>query len=303
MILLGISFIAGILTVLAPCTIALLPVIVGGSLGEKQSLKRALVVTSSLGVSVILFTFILKVSTAFINVPQAFWQIFSGVIILLIGISMIFPSLYENLPFMNKFSRDSNKVLAVGYQKKNLWGDIITGAALGPVFSSCSPTYFLILATVLPHSFATGFIYLLAYAVGLSGGLLVVTFAGQKLLQKLGIASDPRGIIKRTIGVLFLIIGIAICFGYDKTLEAGITNAGYFDFTQIEQKLLAAHGPKTGLLPAAQTQSAVNNSVNPATPSDSANTSSNNSGTQSTAPTALSTAERIFEISESTGDY
>ena len=45
MILFLISFIAGVLTVLAPCTISLLPVIVGGNIAEGHSKKRALVVT------------------------------------------------------------------------------------------------------------------------------------------------------------------------------------------------------------------------------------------------------------------
>ena len=181
MILFLIALLAGVLTVLAPCTISLLPVIVGGSIGnEKQSFKKAIVVTVSLGISVIIFTLVLKVSTVFINIPQELWQMFSGIIIFIIGITMIFPSLYENLPWINKLNQGSNKIIAVGYNKKNFWGDVVTGAALGPVFSSCSPTYFLILATVLPRSFGVGVVYLFAYAIGLSGMLLVVCFVGQK---------------------------------------------------------------------------------------------------------------------------
>ena len=239
MILFLLSLLAGILTVLAPCTISLLPVIVGGSVAEGgQSIKRPLVVTASLGISVVLFTLILKVSTAFVHIPQEFWQLFSGIIIFGLGLTMIFPSLYDKLPWVNKINQESNKLLATGYNKKNMTGDIIMGAALGPVFSSCSPTYFLILATVLPLSFAAGIVDLLAYAVGLSGGLLVVAFAGQKLMQKLGVASDPKGWIKRSIGILFLIVGLAICFGLDKKVETAITNAGYFDVTTIEQKFI-----------------------------------------------------------------
>ena len=239
MILFILSLLAGILTVLAPCTISLLPVIVGGSVGENQSIKRAIIVTTSLGLSVVIFTLILKVSTVFINIPQEFWQYLSGMIIFLLGISMIFPSLYENMPWVNKLNQGSNKLLATGYNKKNFIGDVIIGAALGPVFSSCSPTYFLILATVLPRSFGVGLIYLFAYAIGLSVTLLIVCFAGQKLMQSLGVASDPKGWIKRSVGIIFLLIGVAIFFGYDKKLETSITNAGYFDVTQIEQKLIS----------------------------------------------------------------
>jgi len=55
----------------------------------------------------------------------------------------------------------------------------------------------------------------------------------------LGIASNPRGWFKRTIGALFLLIGIIIAAGYSTSLESTIlSHAGIFDVTQIEQHLL-----------------------------------------------------------------
>jgi cytochrome c biogenesis protein CcdA/thiol-disulfide isomerase/thioredoxin len=238
MILFFISFLAGVLTVLAPCTISLLPVIVGGNIAEGHSKKRALIVTASLGVSVILFTLILKVSTLFINIPQSFWQIFSGVIIVVIGLIMIFPSIWENIPILNKLNLGSNRLLATGYQKKNIIGDIIMGAALGPVFSTCSPTYFLILATVLPKSLGVGIIDLLAYVIGLCGFLLIISILSQKAIEKLGFMSDSRGWLKRIIGAIFIILGLAIIFGFDQKLEVSVSNH-IFDVTKIEQGLLS----------------------------------------------------------------
>jgi len=272
MILLLISLLAGVLTVLAPCTISLLPVIVGGSLSGERSLRRALVVTISLGISVIVFTFALKASTALINIPQSFWQTLSGVIIIALGVATIFPSLYESIPLLNAMNRKSNRLLAVGYQKQNSLGDIIVGAALGPVFSSCSPTYFLILATVLPRSFALGFVYLLAYAIGLCGGLLVVTIAGQKLLNLFGVASDPTGWFKRAIGVLFVIVGIAILVGYDKKLELSLAG-NIFDVTKIEQALLSAQ-PSSANPPAVVSDTATSSDSTATTTITSTSTSS-----------------------------
>ena len=237
MILFLLSLLAGGLTVLAPCTIALLPVIVGGSINGEHSLKRALVVTGSLGVSVIVFTLLLKVSTSLIAIPQSFWQLLSGGIILTLGLTMLFPSLWERVSFVGLLNRSSNRLLATGYKKQSFWGDILIGTALGPVFSSCSPTYFLILATVLPRSLTEGLVYLLAYTVALCGGLLLVTLAGQKILQKLGVASDPKGWIKRSIGILFILLGITIVFGYEKKLELLVAN-NIFDVTKIEQHFL-----------------------------------------------------------------
>ncbi|OGG54009.1 hypothetical protein A2851_01760 [Candidatus Kaiserbacteria bacterium RIFCSPHIGHO2_01_FULL_53_29] len=238
MILLLISFVAGILTVLAPCVLPLLPVIVGGSLAT-GSRRRAYAICLALGVSIILFTLLLKVGTAFINVPQSFWQWFSGGILILFGVVMIFPRLWDSLPFVNKLNMSSNKLLATGYRQNSIWGDMLMGAALGPVFASCSPTYFVILATVLPASFLMGFVDLLAYAIGLSGFLLIIAIAGQKLVDRLGVTIEPGGWFRRSIGILFLVVGILVATGTMVRLEAWLLERG-FDATKYEHVLLGA---------------------------------------------------------------
>ena len=100
-----ISFIAGVLTVLAPCILPLLPVIVGGSMAEQASAKRVFVIVGSLGVSVFVFTLLLKVSTAFITIPELFWQLLSGCLLLFFGIVTLWPALWEMLPGVNALYR------------------------------------------------------------------------------------------------------------------------------------------------------------------------------------------------------
>jgi|CXWL01.1.fsa_nt_gi cytochrome c biogenesis protein CcdA/thiol-disulfide isomerase/thioredoxin len=238
MILFLVSFIAGLLTVLAPCVLPLLPVIVGGSIGGGKSLRRAITVTASLTVSVIAFTLLIKASTIFIGIPQDFWKWFSGSIIILFGLISLFPTIWERLPFLSKVSIGSNKLLSSGYQKQNVLGDVIVGASLGPVFSTCSPTYFLVLAAVLPENFTLGMLYLISYSFGLSLALLAIAFVGQRVLERVGVVADPHGWFKKTLGVLFLVVGIAIITGADKSLQVKILDSGFFDVTQIEQKLL-----------------------------------------------------------------
>ncbi|MBP9757886.1 MAG: redoxin family protein [Candidatus Pacebacteria bacterium] len=237
MALLVISFIAGALTALAPCIISLLPIIIGGSLSGDRSNKRAFVVTASLGVSVIVFTLLLKASTVLIDVHPQTWQLISGGIVIVLGMAMVFPALWDKLPFLNRVNRDANKLVGVGYQKQSFRGDILVGAALGPVFASCSPTYFLILATVLPASFALGLVYLIVYALGLSLMLMLITVGGQKMLDIFGVASDSYGWFKRTIGVLFVIVGLGIVFGIDKKIQVALSGS-LIDTSKIEQYLL-----------------------------------------------------------------
>ena len=250
--LLLISFIAGMLTVLAPCILPLLPIIVGGSVSGHATSRRATVIVASLGVSVFLFTLLLKATTAFIAIPALFWQLLSGGLLVFFGIVTIVPSLWDRIPFVSALYISSNKLLGSGYKKQSIWGDAIIGAALGPVFSSCSPTYFVILAAVLPAHFATGIVYLLAYVLGLCLFLFVVAYVGQRAIAYLGVASNPEGWFKKAIGLLFVLIGIAVIFGIDKKIEAALPS-GAFGEIGVEQQLLSSlqsHGMPEATMPA-----------------------------------------------------
>lgn len=237
MTFLAISFLAGVLTVLAPCILPILPVIIGTA-AAGRSRATPYIVVASLSVSIIIFTFLLKASMALITIPTIFWTYLSGGILLLFGLTLTFPRLWVSLPGLAKFSAESNQLLGSGYKKKSVWGDVLVGAALGPVFSTCSPTYFVILATVLPASFFLGTTYLLAYVFGLALVLLGIALLGEKLTRKLEKWSNPDGWFKRGLGLIFIFLAILIMLGVDKKIETIILDSGYFDITKIEQRLL-----------------------------------------------------------------
>jgi predicted membrane protein len=91
---------------------------------------------------------------------------------------------------------------------------------------------------VLPVSFALGTTYILAYVLGLSLILLLIALLGQRFSDRLSRISNSRGYVKRSIGILFVILGVLIATGYEKKLETLILDGGYFDITKVEQKLL-----------------------------------------------------------------
>lgn len=235
--LIPISFLGGLLTVLAPCVFPLLPVIIGGSMGGK-GLRRPVIIISSLAVSVILFTLLLRATTALIGIHPQVWKSISGGIIIIFGLAYLFPLTWNKLMHWIGFEGKAQENLQKANQKDGTGGLILMGMALGPVFSSCSPTYALVLATVLPTSFAVGMLNLLAYTLGLVILMFLVAFLGQKLVKKMRWAVDPQGTFRKVLGVLFLIVGIAVLFGLDKTFEAWVLDQGYFDLTFIEQNLL-----------------------------------------------------------------
>ncbi len=239
-----ISIFAGVLTVLAPCILPLLPIVIGASEeGASGISKRALTVIGSLSVSVIFFTLLLKATTLFISIPQQFWTIFSGGIIILVGLAMIFPDFWAQIPYINKLNLASNKVLGEGYQKQNSRGDMLIGLALGPVFTTCSPTYLFIIATILPASFGLGLVYLIGFTLGLAVSLLLIAYFGQRIVNKITSRMQTAGTIKKLFGGLIILVGLSILTGYDKKLETYILDSGYGATIQFEDSLLERFSP------------------------------------------------------------
>src|SRR3990167_7738035 len=239
-----ISFLAGMFTILAPCILPLLPVVVGGTVARtgvnpKRSWRRPLTITAALAASIIIFSLLLKASTVFLGIPILVWQAVAGIIIILFGISMLWATGWDRLATKLGLAGAANHLNALAFAKSGSGGDVLMGASLGPVFNSCSPTYAIIIAAILPASFIEGFIYLAAYAIGLSLMLLLIAYFGQGLVRKLGWATDPSGWFRKAIGTLFLLVGISLILGLDKEVQTYILENGWYDpIYNLEQKLM-----------------------------------------------------------------
>lgn len=235
--LLLLAFAAGILTVAAPCVLPLLPVIVGGSVARtsadetsaKREWARPIVIAASLAVSIVAFTLLLKATTALLGVPQIVWQVIAGGIVLLFGVTMLWPGLWERVMTATGLQARANRAVDDSFRRRTIGGDILLGAALGPTFSSCSPTYALILAAVLPVSFAEGVLAISVYAIGLAITLLLVAFVGQAVVRRLGWLSNPEGWFRRIVGIIMIVVGAAVILGLDKTAQAFVLEQGWYD--------------------------------------------------------------------------
>jgi len=115
-----VSLVAGLLTVLAPCVLPLLPVILGGSvLRDDRDRWRPYVITGSLVASLVLFTLLLKASTVLIHVDPRVWTWLSGGVIILLGLSMLFPGLWSRLAVRIGLDRRSHEFLEKAYSHRN----------------------------------------------------------------------------------------------------------------------------------------------------------------------------------------
>ncbi len=244
------AFVAGMITVLAPCVLPLLPVVIGGSITtghNKSGRLRPLVIATSLAVSLAAFTLLLKASTLLIHVPPQAYPYISGGILVGLGIVMLFPAIYDAAIIKFNVQRRTASLIGTGLKRRqNIVGPMITGAALGPVFSSCSPVYAYILASVLPVDFARAMSYMLAYILGLCVILLLIGLLGQRFVRSIKWASNPHGWFQRVIAIIFILVGVLIITGNTVRLQTWVSVHTPFNLDSITSRLL----PKTNPVPA-----------------------------------------------------
>jgi cytochrome c biogenesis protein CcdA/thiol-disulfide isomerase/thioredoxin len=231
------SFLAGMLTVLAPCVLPLLPIIIGSSISGDQK-NKPLRITVSLAISLTLFTLLLKATSLLINIPPSYLSFFSGIVIIGFGIISVFPVLWDKLSYVLGLSSKSDQLLDKASEKKGFLGDVLIGMSLGPVFASCSPTYAVILVTVLPVNFLAGLAYMMMYALGLSTVLLLISVYGRKLINKLKLFANPNGWFKKILGLIFVLVGFSIVTGLDKKVQLFVADTIGFDVANIDRKLI-----------------------------------------------------------------
>ena len=233
------ALVAGILTSLAPCMVPVLPIILGGSAGHKSKV-RPLIIIAALSLSIVLFTLLVRASANSFGVSQSVLTNISGSILVAFGVFTIFPEIWDKISLKLNLSTNSNKLMGKFVRERGFVGDALLGASLGPVFTSCSPTYAAILALVLSGeiSYSVASLYLVVYALGRAMILLLIALAGQTAVKKLGWAIDPQGWFKRLVGLAFLVIGLSILTGLDKTLETWLLEQGFYEpFAEFENSI------------------------------------------------------------------
>jgi cytochrome c biogenesis protein CcdA len=168
------------------------------------------------------FTLLLRASTALLGVSPQVWSWLSGALLIALGLAALFPTAWDAVAARLGLQARSGARLARAQNRKGLTGEVLTGAALGPVFSSCSPMYAYVVASVVPAEPLRGVVLLGAYVIGLCGTLLVVALLGQRVLGRLGWLADPHGWFRRGLGVVFIAVGLAVATGFDRDLQTWV---------------------------------------------------------------------------------
>ena len=151
---------------------------------------------------------------------------------------MLFPQLRDRLKLLFSSSKPTAS-LKKQEKKSGFWADVLLGASLWPIFASCSPTYALIISTILPQNLTMGIFSIFAYILGFWLVLAIVIYFGQEAVKKLNRYANPNGIFKKVIWILLILTGVLILSWGFKRIEAKLVDSPFWkNLIRIEKNAL-----------------------------------------------------------------
>src|SRR3989344_9651039 len=217
-LLFGFAFLAGIVTILSPCILPVLPVVLSGGIsGGKQ---RPLGIVAGFISSFTFFTLFLTSIVRATGVSPDALRSVSVVVIIAFGLSLLVPKLQA---FIEQFlSRVSS--LAKRTERSDFAGGIFIGASLGLVWTPCvGPILASVISLALTGTVTTtAFFITLAYSIGTAIPMLAIVWGGRALLQKVPWLVASTGKIQKIFGLLMILTALAIATNLDRKFQTYI---------------------------------------------------------------------------------
>ena len=240
-VLYGVAFLSGLLTILAPCIWPLLPIILA-DVTKTKSRKRPLGITVGVAISFTFLTLSISLLESSLGINPNLLRKTAVLVLVFVGISMVLPKVSQLLE--SQISRMLGRFGNAGKNNRSDFnGGFITGLALGVVWAPCSGPILASIATLAATnkvSLQLVFITLI-YVSGVSLPLLGFAVGGQKLLVKSRRISKYTGKIQIAAGLVLILTAAAIYTNYDKTLETKLLNA-IPSYSQVLTKIESTKG-------------------------------------------------------------
>jgi cytochrome c biogenesis protein CcdA/thiol-disulfide isomerase/thioredoxin len=205
LVLLGIAFLAGLITAVSPCVLPVLPILLaGGATGTGR--RRPLAIVAGLVGSFTLFTLAGAAILSALGLPEDFLRNLAIALLFVLAATLLFPPFAHLLerPFYFLTRRRANTEA----------NGLVLGASLGLVFVPCGGP---VLAAVSSLA-ATGdvgvrtVLVTLAYALGAAGPMLAIALGAQRLA---GVVRREAPYLRSVAGVVLGATALAIAFRLD----------------------------------------------------------------------------------------
>lgn len=211
------GFLGGIVTVLSPCILPVLPIVLSASTADGKRRPYGVIVGFIGSFSAV--TLGLSALIRLLNLPPHSLRLVAAGVILLLGLTMLVPKL--QLAFEQAVSRLSRKG-AAGSSKSGFTGGLITGLSLGLVWAPCvGPIMAAVITLAITESVSWGAVIITVfYSLGTAIPLFAVMQGGRQLLNKVSWLKNNAGRIQRVFAVLMLVTAVGIFFDLDRRFQS-----------------------------------------------------------------------------------
>lgn len=218
-LLIAFAFLAGIVTILSPCILPILPIILTSTIGGKDSGKsRPMGVVVGFILSFTFFTLFLSTIVRISGISADFLRGLSIVVIAGFGASLLiqqFQVILERL-----FSRLAG-FMPQGQNRTGFGGGLLIGFSLGLLWTPCVGP---ILASVISLAITgtvtlDAFLLTLAYSLGTAIPMFLIMLGGQNVLRKIPWLLSNTGKIQKAFGVLMIVTAVGIFFNIDRRFQ------------------------------------------------------------------------------------
>jgi cytochrome c biogenesis protein CcdA/thiol-disulfide isomerase/thioredoxin len=243
MLLLAIAYLGGVLTILSPCILPVLPFVFARS--DRPFLKSGLPLLAGMAATFALVASLAAVGGGWAVRANQFGRIAALILFAIFGLTLLFPSLAERLtrPLVQLGSRLSQ----TGDSGPGILSSFLLGIATGLLWTPCAgPILGLILTgAALSGASVHTAILLLVYAAGAATSLAVVLLAGSRVFATLKRSLGADVWIRRILGVAVLAGVAAVAFGLDRGLLTQLSLAGTSNLEQhLVTRLVAPAAPQ-----------------------------------------------------------
>ena len=234
MAVIGLAFLAGLLSTLSPCVLPLVPIVIGSALSENRYGPAAL----ALGVALSYVAIGLFVATVgfTIGLDQDVFRSAAAILLILVGGVLLLPRLQLQLAAAAGAVGNWVQQRSSGVSTRGIGGQFAVGLMLGVVWSPCvGPT--LGAASILAaraENLAGVALTMFAFGIGAALPLCAIGLVSREVLSRWRsrlLAAGSMG--KLLMGVTLVAVGTLILSGLDKRVETVLVDASPAWLTEL----------------------------------------------------------------------
>lgn len=237
-VLTAFSFLAGVVTVLSPCILPLLPLLLAGSAGEGRA--RPWGVVTGFVLSFTLFTLSLSALVNAFRVSPDILRWVAAVLIAGFGLTMVLPALKHAFLAWASQLMPQPRTAVAGRPAAGFSPGLGLGFTLGLVWTPCAGPIMasvITLAATQRVNWQSGVITL-AYSVGTALPMVLFLLGGRGVINRLSALKKNSARIQRAFGLLMILTSVSISVGWDRVLQTRLLEAfpGYGEgLTALEE--------------------------------------------------------------------